>query len=287
MGTAGEPRGAVQVSGSSFVTFNNCTFIHLGSPYALSVMESSKHVTVTASSFMDLSGGFLKLGSVDGTRYGGSPNPNDWDSHFSITHNVASDQAVEYGGAAGFFGGFIFSADVSHNTVSDAGYSGFSVGWGWGDVFPPGYGNNTIAFNRIYNVMTKLKDGGGIYVNGATNGSYPSLMANNWVNNDEHVFAVYYLDNGASHWHVTNNVATNSTIAWAFFMTGGPGPKALAAQNNRLDHFWYESDAAPVNNCAKYNCVVDESTVYKIVPPAPLPAAATAIMNAAGAQPAD
>ena len=48
-------------------------------------------------------------------------------------------------------------------------------------------------------------------------------MSNNWVNNDEHVFAVYYLDNGASHWRVTNNVASNSTVAWAYFMTGGTG----------------------------------------------------------------
>ena len=45
--------------------------------------------------------------------------------------------------------------------VSEAGYSGFSLGWGWGTVYPPGFGNNTISYNRIYDVMTKMKDGGG------------------------------------------------------------------------------------------------------------------------------
>ena len=74
-----------------------------------------------------------------------------------------------------------------------------------------GFGNNTIAYNRIFNVMTVLNDGGGvcrgisagsgplptylcaspdvagIYVNGATNGSWINTMSNNWVNNDEHV----------------------------------------------------------------------------------------------------
>ena len=38
--------------------------------------------------------------------------------------------------------------------------------------------------------MTKLRDGGGIYVNGATNITAPSLMADNWVTDDRAVFAV-------------------------------------------------------------------------------------------------
>ena len=46
-------------------------------------------------------------------------------------------------------------------------------------------------------------------------------MSFNYIENDDAVFAVYYLDNGASYWHVTQNVAYNSPLAWAFFMTGG------------------------------------------------------------------
>ena len=98
--------------------------------------------------------------------------------------------AVEYDGACGYFGGFLFSADVSHNSVSDAGYSGFSQGWGWGTVFPLGVGNNTISFNRISNVMRLLRDGGGIYVNGAEQRAYPSEMHHNYVDGDMAVFAV-------------------------------------------------------------------------------------------------
>jgi hypothetical protein len=43
---------------------------------------------------------------------------------------------------------------------------------------------------------------------------------------------------------------------------GGPGAPDLAAHDVKIDHFWYEGDAAPVNNCPQYGCVVDESTVY-------------------------
>ncbi len=63
---------------------------------------------------------------------------------------------------------------------------------GWGTVFPQGVGNNSITYNRISNVMRLLRDGGGIYVNGAENRSYESVMAYNYVEQDMAVFAVYY-----------------------------------------------------------------------------------------------
>jgi hypothetical protein len=42
--------------------------------YALSVNGGSQFVEMTGNSFTDLSGGFLKLGSVDGADFGGSNN---------------------------------------------------------------------------------------------------------------------------------------------------------------------------------------------------------------------
>jgi hypothetical protein len=100
LGSTGEPLGAVRVSGGKDLTFRNCEFSHLGSAYALSVVDSSKGVNITSSTFMDLSGGFLKLGTVgaDNTKTEAS-----WDEGFSVTHNVAHSQAIEYGGAPGYF----------------------------------------------------------------------------------------------------------------------------------------------------------------------------------------
>jgi hypothetical protein len=125
-----EPLGNVRVSGGENCAFEGCTFAHLGAAYALSVMGGSHAVQVFNNTFYDLSGGFLKLGSINPTGHAGSADPADWDSFAAITHNVASNLAKEYDGAAGYFGGFLFSARVEHNTVSDAGYSGFSQGWG-------------------------------------------------------------------------------------------------------------------------------------------------------------
>ena len=115
-----------------------------------------------------------------------------WDERFLVTNNVAQEQAIEYGGAPGYFGGWISHAEVSHNTVSDAGYSGLSQGWGWGSAHAPGFGNVTITHNKIRNVMTKMRDGGGIYLNGDTNAVYTNTLAHNWVDADENVFGAYH-----------------------------------------------------------------------------------------------
>ena len=193
----GEPRGNIRVSRSSGIIFTGCNFTHLGAPYALSIMEGSRNVSITRCTFSDLSGGFLKLGSVSDTP-AGSTNKSTWDAGLSVTDNTAGGMAQEYQGAAAYFGGYISDSVLSHNDIDSSGYSGVSLGWGWGADFPPGYGKNTISYNKITHVMTKLRDGGGIYVNGATNNDTSSLMSRNWVNADEAVFAVFYLDNGAS-----------------------------------------------------------------------------------------
>jgi hypothetical protein len=146
--------------------------------------------------------------------------------------------------------------------------------------------NVTISYNKIFNVMTKMKDGGGIYLNGHTSKKHTNTVSHNWVDNDEHVFAVYYLDAGASHWHVTENVATNSSTAYAYLMNGGPGPCiADYAQNNTVDHLWCQGDASPSNLCAQCGCVVDDGTVFSVPTGQPLPDEALAIMAAAGAKP--
>lgn len=189
---AAEPPANVRVSASSNLTFDNCTFSHIGSAYALSVVASND-IDITRNTYFDLSGGALKLGSV-----GGPP----WSSRISIVDNIAHGVGVEYRGAAAFFGGYLASSNISHNTITDASYSGLSLGWGWGGPFNAGVGGNVLANNRFERVMTELRDGGGIYVNGKEDPRMPSTITGNYVDSDEAVYAVYYLDGGASYWCV-------------------------------------------------------------------------------------
>jgi hypothetical protein len=113
------------------------------------------------------------------------------------------------------------------------------------------------------------------------------------VDADEAVYAVYYFDNGASGWHLKNNVATNSQNAFAYFMTSGlttswkwQDPcKDASAHNITVDHLWYQSTKEPLNRCGQCGCVVQNSTVVEVPANESLPAVAKAIMEAAGAKP--
>ena len=216
-----EPLGSVRVSGGADLVFTNCSFAHLGAAYALSIVGGSQRATVANCTFSDLSGGFVRLGSVAQTTPNAGSDTSTWDAGHVVSHNVARDMSIEYQGAPGAMGGFLFDSELSHNDIERCSYSGVSWGWGWGRIAPQGVGSNRINFNRISSVMTGLKDGGGIYVLGTTNASLPSEMAFNYVTNDEAVFAVYYVDNGSNAWHVHHNVVDNATQAWAVFFTSG------------------------------------------------------------------
>ena len=110
-------------------------------------------------------------------------------------------------------------------------------------------------------------------------------MSNNWCDHDANIGAgLIYLDNGASHWRVTQNVGTNSPNTTAVFMTGGTGDPANSAHNNTVDHLWYQNDEKPTNGCPQYGCVIDEATVFQIPNGQLLPQPAQAIMAAAGAR---
>ena len=64
-------------------------------------------------------------------------------------------------------------------------------------------------------------------------------MSHNFVDSDENEFGVYYLDSGASHWHLTQNVATNSPKALPYIIAGyniNCGASATAATESRVSH---------------------------------------------------
>ena len=281
----GEPPAAVRVTNSTNVAFQGCNFTRIGAPYALSVAGGSQRVNVSGCVFTDLSGGFLKLGSVDPAAANGPPS--GWDARLSVVDNTVTDVALEFEGAAALFGGFIFGCDVSHNTICNAAYTGVSLGWGWGDVIVAGYGGNSISYNRMSRVMTQLRDGGGIYVNGATNAAFPSLVQGNYLfdqgvalgGRKPHDSNFLYLDNGASSWLVTDNVLCNSPRAWAYHMTGG-GTVPEHARNNQLNNLWYQNTQAGENDCGPWNCSVDAATVFLVN--GAWPPQAQAIVDGAG-----
>jgi hypothetical protein len=278
----GSAPGAVRIISGAQITFNACNCSHIGSGYALAISGTSQGVDIAGCFFSDLSGGFLKL--EDG-------------QHFSVSNNVADDMAIEYSGAPAIFSQFIAHSTIAHNSISNTAYSGISQGWGWGSYWPAGhanYGNISINHNKITRAMTRLHDGGAMYFNGCTNKALgANVISDNYVDQDlggttsTGIGAAFYFDNGASNWQLTNNVATDSPGAFAYFTAGSDDPATPCvgpdAHNIAVNNLWYQGTGSGVSRCAVCGCKVDIATTHNVPGATPLPAQAEAIVAAAGA----
>ena len=276
-----EPPGAVALSGCTNVSLAGCAFTRLGTAWALSIGGGSRGCAARACNFTDLSGGAVRLGSTLAVA-AGSTNPLLWDADLAVADCSASNVAIEFAGAPAIFAGYLYNASIEHNAVRDAGYTGISLGWGWGiGKVLPGVGANAVVGNRIERVLARLIDGGGIYLNGyQRHGAPPSLLARNYISEVLGEFAALYLDNGASGWLVADNVVANSPLAWAFFMQGCCD---LPAYNSTVARLWWQLPLlAGRNNCAASGCVAEAATLVRVDAGAALPPAAQAIKDASG-----
>lgn len=123
----GEPPVNIHVATSSNISFATCDFSHLGGVYGIGVDLGSQNVLVTNSTFSDISGGAIKLGS-SGERGAPAPNitldPSLQDRGFLVSDCLMDSIPVEYGSANPIFGGYIADSVLSHNTIRNSAYSG-------------------------------------------------------------------------------------------------------------------------------------------------------------------
>ncbi|KAH8073281.1 hypothetical protein JL720_10869 [Aureococcus anophagefferens] len=142
----GEPPGAVGVAASAGVAFDNCTFSNLGTPYALSVGNASKDVSVARCRFASLPAARSNW-ATSTTRAVSASAP-------TATPVYGRDNAVRDAalvrGAAAIFAAYVRAATIEHNAISNTGYT---------------------AGNRIAGRVSALNDGGCVYTLGPQPGS--------------------------------------------------------------------------------------------------------------------
>ena len=100
------------------------------------------------------------------------------------------------------------------------------------------------------------------------------VMSDNYVDQDlggttsTGIGAAFYFDNGASNWQLTNNVATSSRGAFAFFTAGSDDPAAPYtgpdAHNIMVSNLWFQAISSGVSRCAVCGCKVDASTLHSV-----------------------
>ncbi|HTU76493.1 MAG TPA: hypothetical protein VMG38_23485 [Trebonia sp.] len=280
---------AVTVSRGSGVTFAGDTFSHLGAT-GVDLADGTQDSTVTGSVITDTSGGGVSVGEVDDYFQN--------DTALMTTGDTISDDLISYVGqdysdTVGVWAGYTRDLTVSHDDIGHTPYSGMSIGWGWGYASPCSMqsaqglpscehgtnyaGGNVITGNYIHDVMNTLYDGGPIYTNGgqgSDGAGVDSVLAGNYVSIGNHDDNMLYQDEGSSYWHTYDNVVN--------FAAGGSwiGMWTPTINNITVGPGNYSSTTATNNNGTDISY-----TAPTIVSGGAWPAAAQAIMSAAGPGP--
>ncbi|MHC4412574.1 MAG: right-handed parallel beta-helix repeat-containing protein, partial [Planctomycetota bacterium] len=93
-------------------------------------------------------------------------DPNDAPRDNEISNCFVHDCGTVLFGAHGIFDAFAQNTKISHNLLTDLPYSAISIGFVWNTIEPSSQKGARVEYNHIYNVQTKLADGGGIYTLG-------------------------------------------------------------------------------------------------------------------------
>jgi hypothetical protein len=208
----------VSFSYATDVQFTNDGFVHLGAA-GLDLGNGSQHDVVKGNVFTDISGNGVELGAVDLPTATGVDRTNA----NTIADNHIFNAAVEYHGGVGILVGYAEQTLITHNQLDSLTYTAISIGWGgWPDKkglpAQPNFSNhNTLSNNLIFNYMTMLNDGGGIYTQGRTGSSLANgeHITGNVLHDQKNKTGghVVYTDNGAANITITGNAMYNSSVS--------------------------------------------------------------------------
>ncbi|MFB9057319.1 carbohydrate-binding protein [Mariniflexile ostreae] len=201
---------AINVSGAQHIQFKNNVFKHVGNEGIGFIND------VTDSQFVgnlcyDIGGGAIQVGhpqhvyegdSHDYARY--SPEEEGVCRNILVENNVLYDMTTMFYGHAPITAYFVDGLKIVKNHIQKSNYSAVSVGWGWNnfdEISVPNNPtttarNNVFSYNRVYDCMNMLHDGGAYY----TLGSQPNSTSDgNYVKAaTTHFQGVYHPDEGTA-----------------------------------------------------------------------------------------
>ena len=221
---------AVSCVGCRSVLITECEFADMGAS-GLRIGRGSKDTLIFRNRVRDVAGSGLQIGD---------PSPSDPATLVSgtvVEDNDVGPVGLEYFSSPAIFQYYAANSVIQHNEVHDGPYTGISVGWGWTPTQQANTFGNHVNANHVFNFMTLLQDGAGIYLNAAQAGGE---VAHNYVHDirsglsgiNPDPFAIgVYLDNGVSGVHVNNNSISNAATR-ALFLQNVVEPFAL---NNVVD----------------------------------------------------
>ena len=171
---------------TSGCTLSACTVSQTGSS-GIAFGAGCLNNSVESCDIFDISANGIVIGQRDGALAGNNWLDEDWENKADIPvgNRVYNCHIYRCGqelfGAVGIYDAFTQESWIAHNEVHDLPYTGISVGFAWHDT-TTSHARSLIEYNRVYDVMKKLADGGCIY----TLGRQPGTIIRNNVLYEAH-----------------------------------------------------------------------------------------------------
>ena len=230
--------GGVVLDAAHSVCFHRCTFSHMGAG-ALDIQNGSRDNIVRGCLFTQTAAGAIQVGDVQVS----DAHPDD--PRTIVSGNVIDNCRLcaigtEFKGSIGIFVGYASGTVITHNEISEVGYTGISVGWGWGYYDPwcdgdkpkfyrdgcyPRFDTPTtcrdtlVEHNHVHHVLNSLNDGGGIYTLGLQVGA---VIRENHVHDNgagRGGPGGLYLDEGSAGMEIVGNVIYNVRRPYRLHLT--------------------------------------------------------------------
>jgi hypothetical protein len=259
----GRGPAAVQLRKVWHSVISRCSVSNVGSD-GVAIMEGSQHNVLSRTTFADISGSAVAIGTVNSLPPGGDcsqgapcfGDPSLYDTNNSVTDCSTVDTAAEYRGSAAVFVGYARETTISYNDFGATPYSSVSFGWGWSLHKTTWAGSNRVTHNNMHGMMGLLGDGAAVYTLGPQGGQPcgpsfpfvanataepPSVIGWNFIHDagnsttaaldhgglqaNTHSPGGIYTDQGSTNWNVTGNVIARVDL-WldACRPGGGIGP---------------------------------------------------------------
>ncbi len=125
--------------------------------------------------------------------------------NIAIENNIFMRIGGEYAGCCAITVYYASGCKIWNNTITDAAYTGISIGWGWGTTDPEKHGGFDVKYNKIIDVMQALNDGSHIYTLGSLRNSEIAYNYMSYTNDLSGGCGVYF-DAGSGFINAHDNV---------------------------------------------------------------------------------
>lgn len=192
--------GNIRVQSAEYIQFERNIIEDMGAN-GLQLVDGVNHSTIRGNIINDTSGSGISVGSFT---HMFEPQYTEVCRYNAISNNVIRRTGQEFWGSLGIMAYYAGNLQIVHNDIADVPYSGVQVGWGWvfGSESTSNH-DNQINYNKVFNSMNNVKDGGGIYV---ANPQPDSEIIGNYIAQANLPFGGIYPDDGSAYQTINNNV---------------------------------------------------------------------------------